>query len=155
MSAQIEILNKPKTMTSKFRWLLFCCLLLVFPLAACSQEMASVEIVGYNHTDHSIGSFGVNGYGSIFQGRHSGGGKFTCCVNVPLKYKPGMSVKIDWTDEKGENPQVRTVLVPPYLPKATSTLAVHFLKGGEIKVFVTKYGLGHPDYPLKGEGDEP
>lgn len=137
-------------MTSEFRWLL-CCLLLALPLAACSQEMVSLEIVGHNHTDHDVGSFGVNGYGAIYVGRHSGGGKFTCCINVPLKYKPGMTVQIDWTDERGENLQVRTVPVPPYSPGDTGQFSVHFLKNGDIKVFVVRYMLEHPNYPLKGE----
>lgn len=40
-------------------------------------------------------------------------------------------------------------------------LAVHFLRNGEVKVFVTNPRLGHPDYPLKGpeaglnEGEDP
>jgi hypothetical protein len=29
--------------------------------------------------------------------------------------------------------------------------AVHFLRDGNVKVFVTMMSLHHPDYPLKGD----
>lgn len=132
--------------------------LLFLSLSACStNKTIGVDVVGYNHTDYSIGYFSVNESGGPYIGAHEGGGKFTCCFGVPREYQPGMTVKIRWKTEDPTAPdgigpeQERIVSVPPYQPKDIGLFAVHFLKSGEIRVFVTMMGLGHPDYPLKGE----
>jgi hypothetical protein len=46
------------------------------------------------------------------------------------------------------------VPVPKYDAKTAGSLNVHFLHNGEVKVFITKYTLGHRDYPLKGKEAE-
>ena len=124
---------------------------LCLPLAACGDDRMGIEVVGYNHTDHDIGDFGVNGGGGKFLEKHHGGGGFTCCISLPAKYYPGMTVEVSWTDEMGEHPQTRTVAVPPFGPHDTGKFDVHFLRNGQIKVFVTMLGPLHPDYPLKGD----
>ncbi|QAU23573.1 DUF3304 domain-containing protein [Dyella sp. M7H15-1] len=126
-------------------------LALSFLLAGCPADNVPLEVVGYNHTDRSIGYFSVNGGGSTFLMKHSGGGGYTCCITVPPVYKPGMKATITWSDEAGENPRSREIAVPPYGPDDFGAFAVHFLRDGQIKVFVTRYGLGHPDYNLKGD----
>ena len=51
------------------------------------------------------------------------------------------------------------VAIPEY--DRIGDLAVHFLRSGQVKVFVTNLTLGHPDYPLTGpeaplrEGQDP
>ncbi|MBB3255534.1 hypothetical protein F4827_000259 [Paraburkholderia bannensis] len=119
--------------------------------AASSAETMGLDVVGYNHTDNSIGSFSVNGQGGSFLARHEGGGGFTCCVTLPAKYTPGLAVTVTWTDTYGEHPQSRVVAVPPFERKDAGMFAVHFLRDGQIKVFVTMYGPRHPDYPLKDD----
>jgi len=124
--------------------------LLSLPLLACSEEKVGIDLVGYNHTDYEIGHFSVDGSGGTYLGEHEGGGKFVCCVSVPRKYKPGMKVHVSWGGV-GVKTQERVVDVPPYKPEDTGVFAVHFLRNGEVKVFVTSYALGHPNYPLKGD----
>jgi hypothetical protein len=158
-AARYDLHSKPKDRAMRvmrLRRKLVALLMLVWlcvALSACyaGDETMGLDVVGYNHTDHSIGSFSVNGRGGSFLMSHKGGGGFVCCVSIPRIYKPGMTVTVRWTDEAGDNPQERAVVVPPYTPADGGMFAVHFLRSGEIKVFVTMLGLGHPDYPLKGE----
>ncbi|WP_322028895.1 DUF3304 domain-containing protein [Paraburkholderia sp. J76] len=118
---------------------------------AKADETMGLDVVGYNHTDHDIGSFSVNSEAGSYIGKHEQGG-FACCVALPAKFSPGMTVTVKWTDAYNKNPQSRIVTVPPFSPKDTGVFAVHFLRSGEIKVFVTDLVfITNPDYPLKGD----
>ena len=117
---------------------------------AVADDTMGLDVVGYNHTDHDIGGFSVNGEAGSYVGKHEQGG-FACCAALPAKYAPGMTVTVKWADEYNRNPQSRTVTVPPYRPEDGGMFAVHFLRDGQIKVFVTMYGPKHPGYPLQGE----
>ena len=49
-----------------------------------------------NHTKWAINHFSVNGQSGIdIIGPYQGGGG-GCCFGVPSKWRPGMTVKIDW-----------------------------------------------------------
>lgn len=118
-------------------------------LAACwKEESIPVGIVGYNHTDVTIIQFLINGgNGDSALRPHQGGGSTSCCAMIPDHWHPGMTVEISWTtDLKVYQKQV--VPIPKY--DEVGDLAVHFLRNGEIKIFVTNVRLGHPDYPLTG-----
>lgn len=114
-------------------------------------ESIPLDLVGYNHTDRSIYAFGVDGQGGPYIDAHKGGGNFTCCASVPRTYRPGMTMKVEWVNGRNDVPQQRTVPVPPYRVNEIGTLSVHFLRDGDIKVFVTMMTLWHPHYPLKGD----
>ena len=116
---------------------------------APADDTVGLDVVGYNHTDHSIGDFSVNREAGTFLARHEGGGGFTCCVSLPAKYTPGMTVT--WTDEYDEHQQSRVVAAPPYTPEDAGMFAIHFLRDGQIKVFVTMLAPWHPNYPLTGD----
>ncbi|RDS80914.1 DUF3304 domain-containing protein [Dyella monticola] len=133
--------------------LLLVVLLTIFSLSGCQadDDTMGLDVVGYNHTDRDIGSFYVNDRGGALLMHHKGGGGFVCCVAIPRKYTPNMTVTVSWTDEAGKHPQERIVAVPPYTPEDGGVFAVHFLRNGDIKVFVTMYLLQHPNYPLKGD----
>ena len=119
-------------------------------LAACADDRMGLDVVGFNHTDHDIGDFNVNDAGGAYEGKHEGG-KATCCISLPAKYRPGMTVQVTWSGLEVGTPQTRTVVVPPYGPHDTGEFDVHFLRNGQVKVFVTMLGPLHPDYPLKGD----
>ena len=123
---------------------------LCVPLAACGDDRMGLDVVGFNHTDHDIGDFNVNDAGGAYEGKHEGG-KATCCISLPAKYRPGMTVQVTWSGLEVGTPQTRTVVVPPYGPHDTGEFDVHFLRNGQVKVFVTMLGPLHPDYPLKGD----
>ena len=71
-------------------------------LSGCAQSAAQAggggggTIDAINHTKWAINHFTINGQSGIdiigpFQG--GGGG---CCYGVPTKWKPGMTVKVEW-----------------------------------------------------------
>jgi hypothetical protein len=130
---------------------------------ACSKEPAttSLELTGYNHTGKSIGSYSVSGGGGEgggagYLGPGSGGGGFTCCVSVPTAWKPGMKMTVTWDgwENNVEKNMTRVVAVPEYDAKIAGLMNVHFLRNGNVKIFVLRIGLGHRDYPLKGKEAE-
>lgn len=125
--------------------------LLLMWISAChGGNTVTTNLVGYNHTDKDVGHFTVDGNEGGFLQAHRGGGGFTCCISVPDPWRPGLKVKVGWTDDYDENYQERVVEIPKYDAKRTGQFSVHFLRNGEIKVFVPLGGLGGPDYPLKG-----
>ncbi|RRW59258.1 DUF3304 domain-containing protein [Pantoea dispersa] len=76
-------------------------------LAGCSQPVANAEsrggggtIEAINHTRWAINHFSVDGQSGIDAiGPYQGGGG-GCCYGVPAKWRPGMTVRVDW--ESGE-----------------------------------------------------
>ena len=125
-------------------------LLSVGCLSGCNTNTLSTSLVGYNHTNQSVGHFAVNGVDGGFLGPHEGGGKFSCCASIPSQWHTGLTATVGWTDLNDEHYQERIVAVPPYEAKEAAQFSVHFLRTGDIKVFVTRYGLRNPNYPLQG-----
>lgn len=136
---------------TRWRWVMVLLIMLLPALAACQgkDESAPVGIVGYNHTDTTIAQFLINGgNGDSFIDAHTGGGSTSCCAMIPDHWRPGMKVEISWTtDLKTYHKQM--VPIPEYDDKA-GHMAVHFLRNGEVRVYVSNLYLGHPDYPLTG-----
>ncbi|MGO4282603.1 DUF3304 domain-containing protein [Cupriavidus sp. RAF20_2] len=141
----------PYTVARPRAWIAGLLAALPLAMSGCGDKPIAVSMVGYNHTDVGIYAFEVNGHGGPNIWPHEGGGKFTCCVTVPRIHKPGMTAKVRWVHRIDDVPQERIVPVPPYGPRDGGMFAVHFLRDGNVKVFVTMMGLGHPDYPLKGD----
>jgi len=125
-------------------------------LAACQEkpmkeEMTSLTVYGYNHRDSGI-YFTLKGGGS---GRAAANGQSggSCCHAMPLRWRPGIEVEVEWSpDLKQWNKRV--VEVPEYDGMEATSLRIHFLRDGEIKALVTRYELGHPNYPLQGKEAE-
>ena len=115
-------------------------------------KTVSASISGYNHSETEV-DFSVNGYGGGYLYPGGGGGSFVCCISLPDPWYEGYSVTIRWEDSQFQTHQ-REVKVPQYDPRKIGSFNVHFLRNGEIKVFAVFFGLGHPDYPLKGEEAE-
>ncbi|MCD7099299.1 DUF3304 domain-containing protein [Stenotrophomonas sp. MMGLT7] len=134
---------------ARWRWEIALLVMLLPMLASCrgKEESIPVGIVGYNHTDSNIYQFLINGGGGGSVHSHSGGGTTVCCAMVPAHWHQEMKVEIDWTTDL-KTFRKRVVNVPRYTQ--VGDLAVHFLRDGEIKVFLTNVRLGHPEYPLTG-----
>ena len=69
------------------------CGVLVLMLLGCSSadnEMAGGNIQAVNHTLSAINWLSVNGY------RADGGGGRSCCIIMPVKWRPGMKAHIEW-----------------------------------------------------------
>jgi hypothetical protein len=123
-------------------------------------QKRAVGVVGYNHTDTTVVEFILDGGGGeSFIDAHRGGGSTSCCTSIPARWHPGYEVAIEWTGDL-ESYKRKVVAVPKYDAK-DSRMAVHFLRNGDVKIFVTPLSLGHPDYPLTGpeaglnEGEDP
>ncbi|VUS72298.1 hypothetical protein SB6420_02999 [Klebsiella pasteurii] len=66
------------------------------PAKAESVSGGSGTIEAINHTHWAINHFSVDGQSGLdIIGPWQGGGG-GCCYGVPAKWKPGMTVKVDW-----------------------------------------------------------
>jgi hypothetical protein len=148
---------------SQFWRSIFAIFFVVFFCPACSKQAGTtpLTLTGYNHTDAGIAWYSVEipngeGGGAGYLGAGNGGGGFTCCVSVPSKWRAGLVVtvtKVIVVDNVKKYVK-RVVPIPPYDLGNASLFAVHFLRNGGVKVFVTGLSLGHRDYPLKGKEAE-
>ena len=137
-------------------------------LTGCfEEEKVSLSYLGVNHTDKEVVELAINGEGGILNVPAQGGGGGTvCCVTLPRKWRPGLTVKIDWQedghwllDENGkpvlrrgvkvlvEEPwQSQTVEVPEYGEHDLSHFDIHFMPGGKVQVKASFIYPEHPDY---------
>ena len=142
---------------------IFLCIFLLFANIACSKEPMKIDVnlTAYNHTEHGVGSYIVtlddgSSAEAGYLGPGEGGGGKTCCLSIPLVWKPGMKATIVMDTVKGDR-RIRVekiVSIPQYTSSDASIFVVHFLHDGSYKVFVTKYSLGHRKYPLSGKEAE-
>ncbi|VUS41129.1 DUF3304 domain-containing protein [Klebsiella pasteurii] len=143
------------------------------PAKAESVSGGSGTIEAINHTHWAINHFSVDGQSGLdIIGPWQGGGG-GCCYGVPAKWKPGMTVKLEWETGVGysmdfpgygddakylawekkikaqnrEHSQI--VPVPDYTGQKTCGIKVHFLPCDQIKVTTSCYDYGNPNYPIK------
>jgi hypothetical protein len=130
-------------------------------------------IGGINHTHWAINHFSVNGRSALdIIGAYQGGGG-GCCYIAPKRWRPGMTVKIDWETgvayaydnpgtadwpkylewEKKIDAQKRkhskVVPVPDYTGQEVCGITVHFLPCDELEVTTSCHAYGSPQYPIK------
>ena len=140
--------------------------LLAVLLQGCfEEEKVGVGYMGANHTDKTKVEITINGEGGIMIAMRHGYGSKVCCVMLPAKWRPDLSVTVSWEDdptvqldERGQRvtrngvpvlikaPRMsRTVKVEEY--KVPDVLWIHFFPGDEIKVVSTQYWPGHRLHP--------
>ncbi len=158
--------------------LLFCILLLA-SLAACraaspfeSKEYNPVVVHLYNHTTGSITWGTVNGLGVSGE---------TCCVMLPIKWRPGLKARVEWEmDPNPYEPLKRTpggggatdpdawkaheakfkryqavADIPAYPDNQTCGLQIHFFPCGRIKATATCIFYRDSAYPIQEPYDQP
>jgi Protein of unknown function (DUF3304) len=129
-------------------------------LLACSDKKSLPEgkttanISGYNHTGDYIHQFYVDGAwgGNVFA--YGGGGKFVCCIVYPEQWQAGLKAKVRWTtsssdpksNDATETWHELTVPIDKY-DKPGTTLNVHFLPEGQVRLVISSMSDAHPDYP--------
>ena len=141
------------------------------PAAEAAQRAASpasigVSLRGYNFTGEGVESFWVDDtYGSNVPSYGGGGGQ-TCCVRLPFAWHEGQTMTVKWTMGWWSTPyeqrkhlsweeqldccaKHRTLqkTVPVQRYDEPDGVQVFFLPNDELEVWVTRYGLGHPDHP--------
>lgn len=134
--------------------------MLVTGSAACQQHSAkadgvAVGITGVDYlADHlSVQRFSVNGISGAQAGK---GGRTVCCVTLPIKWQPNMTVEVDWNvtnwrDCSGTEHKA-TVTVEEYTK--VGKLYVSFFPGNEVRVVSsndppTKATVPGSKYPIK------
>ena len=151
-------------------------------LAACSPTAAkpvAVGITGYNFTAEGVQEYYVNGMRGSNLPPYGGGGSTSCCVSLPAKWTPELTVKVSWTVGDWKVPysqiaklstseQIACCWIERTLSKAVPVeryevggiVQVFFLPHDEIKVWVSQYDLGHEKhisgmaYPKKPDTTE-
>ena len=150
-------------------WLWF---LLTIALIGCSaadskNETAAGNIQAINHTTHGINWLKVNGYGA------DGGGGRSCCIVMPVKWRPGLKAHIEWevdpepygyskwpTDTEGYRAAIEkhranykryseTVDIPEWPGTESCDLKVHFLVCNQVKVTTSCWVTWSPNYPIQ------
>jgi len=140
-------------------------------LVAPSAHAGTIE--GINHTHWAINHFSVDGRSGIdIIGPYQGGGG-GCCYAAPSRWKPGMTVRVDWetgvayshdspglTDEAKydawldkvdaqKRQHSKRVPIPDYTGQKACGITVHFLPCDELQVTTSCYAYGSPEYPIK------
>jgi hypothetical protein len=148
------------------------CGLLVLTLLGCTfaeNKMVAGNIAAINHVEGTaINWFSVNGY------RAHGGGGSSCCIIMPVKWRPGLKVDVEWevdpdrfakikrktigfgfdeeawASHKAKFRQYRvTVDVPEWPGKKSCSMNVHFLTCKRVQVTTSCSIYGQPEYPVK------
>ena len=140
-------------------------------LIGCSSadnEMAGGNIQAINHTLSAINWLSVNGY------RAHGGGGSSCCIIMPVKWRPGLKAHIEWevdpdpyayskwpplgtngyraaqTKHKANYQHYSaTVDIPEWPGTKRCGLTVHFLVCNQIKLTSSCWASHSPNYPIK------
>lgn len=140
-------------------------LAVVLPLAACSKspkdgelraDQAMAKLSAYIHTPDYIHQYYVEGQWGGNSRAYGGGGSFVCCMVYLRQWREGLSAKVRWTtsssDPKAtgeaatEKWHEKTVPIDRYTQTGT-TVNVHFMPAGEVRLVITNMSAGQPDYP--------
>ena len=138
-------------------------------LAACEASVAKpmiVGITGYNFTAEGVQEYYVNGMRGSNLPPYGGGGSTSCCVSLPAKWTPGLTVKVSWTigdytlpwaELEPMTPEQRSAccwrqrtlskVVPVERYEIAALVQVFFLPQDEIKVWVYDPGPQNPSHP--------
>jgi len=154
-----------------YRWLVVLAISTVgLSLAACNPTAAkpiTVGITGYNFTAEGVQEYYVNGMRGSNLPPYGGGGSTSCCVSLPAKWTPELTVKVSWTMGDYTLPwsklepmtpeqrsaccwrqrSLRKVVPVERYGEEGGRLQVFFLANDEIRVWVSNIGLLSPDHP--------
>ncbi|CAE6855718.1 hypothetical protein R75461_07699 [Paraburkholderia nemoris] len=157
-------MNHRSTMTKFVQWLAPLALVLLL-FSACSRAADSpapqteddtmgLKLVGLNYTEIPIGDFYTDGtWGAAIPSRiGSWSGTIICCVSLPKKWHPGLTVAVQWQDDNlyKKNPNAlasRVVPVEKYEYFSDGFLYVLFFPNDKIKVYASPWAPGYPDFP--------
>jgi hypothetical protein len=120
-------------------------------------EVLRVSITCFNHGNYGATHFAVEevAHGQISRGMVGGpfgcGGVLALGYPVPLKWRPGLKVKVTWnTYAPGASEPTRhekTTTILPY--DKVGSVYVHFFPGDQVRIAVSAYyGVGHPLHPI-------
>ncbi|CAB3743875.1 hypothetical protein LMG3458_06191 [Achromobacter deleyi] len=146
--------------------LVLAVLAFVSPFAAAQSapvpETLDVRLGIINYLDEGLDPVFINqGWAGNARLRSYSSG--TCCVSIPTKWKPGMTMRVQWRSDsmfkRGEKEMMtRDAPVLPYQPFHDGYVWAVFLPGGEVRLQPSDYGPGGPGFlqglPQPGEATE-
>ncbi|MFC5770502.1 DUF3304 domain-containing protein [Thauera sinica] len=135
-----------------------------------AEKTVALSILTYNHSDIGYDNVFVNGemapwgYPIGPGGKFSGGGKTTCCIVLPAKWRPGLKARIYWEYYRMEDDlrwtppaQMADVEIPEYKPDPeTGTIGrffIHFYPNHQVRAMVSVVDPGYPDTPGSPDPD--
>ena len=130
-----------------------------------NDDFAGVSLTGVQHMGHdfNISEFYVDGYYGSNVGREGGGGGYMCCVMLPTKWRPGLSVEVRWSvgnwskldrsqtvlgDYSSLTFEIYKAQVPVEKYEAAEDVYVHFFAGGKARVVSSMAGPEGPRHPI-------
>jgi hypothetical protein len=130
-----------------------------------TNEFVGVTVTGIHHIgpDFNIADFYVDGYSGSNVGREGGGGRYVCCVMLPSKWRPGLSVDVRWSVANwSKEVMVETDVgnyksitfkrykarVPVEKYYSAENMYVHFFPGGRIRVVSSLSGPRGTEHPI-------
>lgn len=130
-------------------------------LTACAtkpdpqNDKATASITSYNHTPDYIHQFYVDDTWGGNSFAYGGGGKFVCCLVYPKTWRPGLTAKVKWTTSSsdpnaegdGAKEHWHEAVVPIEKYVEAGTLHVHFLPGDQVRLIISNWAAGNPNYP--------
>ncbi|NVZ86490.1 DUF3304 domain-containing protein [Pseudomonas yamanorum] len=148
------------------------CSLSGLTLVGCTSaenEMVGGNVAAINHVaGTAVNWFSVNGY------RAHGGGGSSCCIVMPVKWRPGLQADIEWEVDPDRFAKIKrkitgygfdedawakheanfrrysvVVDVPEWPEKKSCSLNVHFLTCNQVKVTTSCSIYGQPNYPIQ------
>ena len=138
---------------------------LLIPFIACSDEQRAIDpkieqmvaqLSVYNHTSDYIHQTYIDGQSGGNARAYGGGGSFVCCIRYPKVWRGGLNAKVQWTtsssDPSASGPEAaekwheKIVPIERY-PEPGTTLNIHFLPSGEVRLIITSMTAGWPGYP--------
>lgn len=128
------------------------------------EKFVEVGLTGIQHmgTKYKIDEFNVDGVDGGNVGWEGGGGSSSCCVRIPKKWKPGLSVMLRWAvgdwskanraeTAKGNYESVVSgglyrARIPIEKYAEAEDLYVHFFADGKARIVSSSFGRGiyHP-----------
>jgi len=131
------------------------------------KEFKSVELTGVQHIgpDFNISDFYVDGQSGSNVGRGGGGGRLVCCVALPKKWRPDLSVEVrwavnDWSKEivteadAGNYNSVTSggvykARVPVEKYDTAEHLWAHFFAGGKVRIVSSSPWSVSKEHPIQ------
>jgi hypothetical protein len=121
-----------------------------------AADKLTAQISPYNHTAEYIHQLYVNDQGGGNSRAYSGGGSFVCCIVYPKTWREGLTAKVRWTTSSSDPSATGDAAIGKWHEKIVpidrysepgTTLNVHFLPKGEVRLVVSSKGADHPQYP--------
>ncbi|WMJ70219.1 DUF3304 domain-containing protein [Stenotrophomonas sp. 24(2023)] len=112
-----------------------------------------VRLAIANYSDDGLGTVFINGTWGGGMEPNASGNPATCCVSLPRQWQPGLKVSVAYRTssmylQDKQSIAERDVMVPPYSPFVDGFIYFMYFPGDDLRVVVTRIGLGYPGFPF-------